>query len=334
MQDFIVVGDIHYEALSAYLPEDDYLTPISQTLRQIWKYARENDVHTIIIAGDVFDNPYPRDDAKKAFLKSLDPKLQYHIILGNHDIATTEVNSLTLCKYFIEDLQLMDNVKFYMRPQQVEIGKLKFDMLPFPHTKPISPNTICIGHFDTKGSLMDNGRISKSNIQLDTRTNSWFLGHLHRRQGNIYPGSICQHKFGEPTNKYFFHCRAEDELNIEINAISINTPYKMVDVIATKIEDIKLDKENIYRIFVADHLDYNQVNKAIAGYHVWQIKGIVKDSKGNVDLSEADLQFQAQNLADERTYLELWLKNKENVDLTEEQIQRALEIADKKRQQN
>ena len=323
---FLAVGDIHLESLSTYLKDEDYLTPVTQTLKQIWTYARENGIEHVFLLGDTFDSPYPRDDAKKAFLQCLDKKLQYHIILGNHDVADSLNNSLQLCKYFIEDLGLMDNVKFHFKPEVVKINGVNFNLLPWPHNKPLSEApAICMGHFEVKGSISDNGRVFKEGVEPDPKY-TWILGHLHRRQGDMYPGSILQHRFGEPANKYFFDVTVNDDNTVTIEDVTINTPYKLLDVVVNSLEDIKLEKQNIYRLFVADHLDFEAVNEAIRGYHIWQIKGLTKDSKGNVELNEADLEFQAQNLADEITYLEKWLSNPDNVDLTPEQVIEAVGI--------
>lgn len=323
---FLAVGDIHLESLSTYLKDEDYLTPVTDTLKQIWTYARENGISHIFLLGDVFDTPFPRDDAKKAFLQSLDKKLQYHIILGNHDVADSTRNSLQLCKYFIEDLGLMDNVKFHFQPEVVNICGVNFNLLPWPHHEPISSApAICMGHFEVKGSISDNGRVFKEGVEPDPKY-TWILGHLHRRQGSMYPGSILQHRFGEPANKYFFDVTVGDDDSVNIEEVTINTPYKLLDVVVNKLDDINLQKNNIYRLFVADHLDFEAVSEAIRGYHIWQIKGLTKDLKGNVELTEAELAFQEQNLADEMVYLEKWLRIPENVNLTPEQVEEAMAI--------
>lgn len=325
---FLFVGDIHIGAIQNYFQGEDYIKPVTQTLKQIWQYARDNAIEDIIIGGDTFDTPFPTDEEKKQFLKCLDTRLQYHIILGNHDIATTQENSLNLLSYIAKDLGLMDNVHFYFTPEEVDIKGIKFNMLPYPYKKPtIEAPAVCIGHFETKGSIADNGKIFKEGIELDNNY-VWLLGHLHRQQGNCYPGSILQCRFGEPVNKYFFDCSIDNNYKIEIEKISINTPYKLIDLIVQKLEDIKLEKENVYRLFVSEHLDLESIVELTKGYKVWQIKGITKNST-TASLTEADVDFQDSSLLDEMIYLRKWLENKEHVDLTEEQINKAIEIVEK-----
>lgn len=322
---FLVVGDIHLEAIAKYFPED-YLSPVTDTLKNIWKYARENAIEHIVILGDIFDNPFPKDETKKAFLKSLDKKLQYHIILGNHDYANVNENSLNLCKYFIEDLGLMDNVKFYLKPTVEEIQGIKFNYLPYPQKQPTTEApAICFGHFETKGAISDNGRPFKEGIVLDKNYN-WFLGHLHRQQGDLYPGSILQCRFGEPVNKYFFDVKVNNDDSISIEKITINTPYKLLDLVIDKYEDLdSLDKNNVYRLYLSSHLDLGEVNKKCQGYNIWQIKGVSPDKK-SIDLTEEEIQDLAEykecSMLDELEYLKNWLEI--NSELTEEEITKAL----------
>lgn len=325
---FLAVGDLHIEALSTYLPDGDYLSPISQTLKQIWEYAKDSNITEVVLLGDIFDTPFPKDDAKKTFLSSLDRDINYHIILGNHDFATVNSNSLNLCHYFIEELGLMNNVKFYFQPTTVNINNVQLNFLPYPYKKPtVNAPAICFGHFETKGSLSDSGRVFKDGEVVDDKY-TWILGHLHRRQGDTFPGSILQHRFGEPANKYFFHCKVQDDDSVIIDPIRIETPYKLLDIIVQKLEDLdSLEKENIYRIYISDHLDINEVTKKLKGFNIWQLKGVAKDSKV-LELSESDLEFQQSDLADEISYLKKWLSNADNVTLEEEQIDDAIKIVE------
>lgn len=325
---FLFVGDIHIGAIQNYFNGEDYIHPVIQTLKQIWEHAKDNGIETIIIGGDVFDTPFPTDEEKKQFLRCLDKKLQYHIILGNHDIATSQENSLNLLSYIVKDLGLLDNVHFYFDPSEVQIDGIKFNMLPYPYKNPTIPApAVCIGHFETKGSISDNGKIFQEGIELN-KDYVWLLGHLHRQQGDIYPGSILQHRFGEPVNKYFFDCFIDTNYNIKIEKITINTPYKLVDLIVQKLEDIKMEKQNVYRLFVSEHLDLESVLELCKGYKVWKIKGFSKETQ-KIELSEADIDFQDSSLLDEMVYLEKWLKDENNVQLTEDQVKKALSIVQK-----
>ena len=325
---FLFVGDIHFEGIESYFPEN-HVELITSTLKQIWQYAREHGVVNVIIGGDVFDNPYPKDETKKAFLKCLDKNLQYYIILGNHDFANSGENSLNLCKYFIEDLGLMDNVKFFTEPKTIEISGVNFDMLPFPRKQPLSKeNSICIGHFQVKGYLGDNGRKFTEGPEIDNK-HIWLLGHLHRQQENLYPGSVVQTKFGEPVNKYFFDCKSDGK-TLKIRKISIDTPFKLLDIVVQKMEDLdNLQKDNCYRLYVASHLDNLEIQKKVKGFNIWQIKGLAKEYKGNPnEISSSDLEYVSANLSNELDFLKIWLQDPSNCKLTENQIEKAMKIVE------
>ena len=322
---FLAVGDVHYES-SASKFFDNHTDLVSQTLKDIWRYALESNISDVILLGDIFETPFPKDETKKAFLKALSNKLNYHIILGNHDIATLQNNSLLLLKYFIQDLGLADNIKFYFEPSEVLIQGVKFNMLPFPHKQPVSPAPcICVGHFETKGSLADNGRAFKDGVELDEKYD-WILGHLHCQQGKVYPGSVVQTKFGEPTNKYFFDCSYTNDKGLSIKKVNIDTPFKLIDLKISSLDDLKgLCVDNCYRIYAPKHLDLNEINKLVQGYKIHSITGCDVINK-EVKVTELDLAFQEQDITDEVVYLGRWLSNPSNTSLNQEQIEQAIDI--------
>ena len=325
---FLFVGDIHYEGIESYFP-NNHLSLISSTLKQIWQYARENGVENVVIGGDIFENPFPKDESKKAFLKTLDKRLNYYIILGNHDYANPQENSLNLCKYFIEDLGLMDNVKFFIQPETIEIDGVPFDMLPFPFTKPLTKeNSICIGHFQVKGYLGDNGRKFNDGPVLDDK-HIWLLGHLHRQQDRLYPGSVVQTKFGEPVNKYFFDCKSNGK-ELKLKKVSIDTPFKLIDLVVQKLEDLDyLKPENCYRLYVPKHLDSLEIQKRTKDFNIWQVKGL--DSGKNIEqqkIDDVDVSYMKANLSNEIDFLKMWLQDPSNCKLNENQIEEAVKIVE------
>lgn len=323
MARFLFVGDIHFESIKNYFP-DNHLSLISDTLLNIWKYGRENGVTNVIIGGDVFDTPYPRDEAKQTFLKTLDRNLNYHIILGNHDYASVTENSFNLCKYFVEDLGLMDNVKFYTTPQTVTIDDVNFDMLPFPATKPLSPNSVCVGHFQVKGYCGDNGRRFTEGNELDD-DHIWLLGHLHKQQGKLYPGSIVQTKFGESVGKFFFDCKT-DGREIKIKRVSITPLFKLLDLVVTSLDDLnQLEEGNCYRLFVANHLDNFEIQKRTNNYNIWQIKGLEKQLQSK-SVVAGDLKYEPFNMVDQIQFLKAWLSQ---TSLNETEIEKAVRIVEK-----
>ena len=115
---------------------------------------------------------------------------------------------------------------------------------------------------------------------------------------------------------------------MEIEKININTPYKLLDLVVNKMEDLDLKKENIYRLYVADHLDLGEINKSCSGYQIWQINGLTKSGKANTQLTEEDIAYQEQNFADEMVYLKSWLETHYKDELTEEQIEKILKYVE------
>jgi len=326
---FLAVGDIHYESIALYYPEK-HLELVNQVLSQIWFYAKKNGIKHVFLLGDIFHTPYPDDSSKKAFLSTLDKCLHYHIILGNHDVSTSSSNSMVLLKYFIEDYGLADNINFYFEPVNLTINDAKFNLLPFPYkNSTCTEKSICMGHFEVNGAQMDNGAVVKNATDLD-KNNFWILGHLHTRQGTLYPGSVVQTRFGENHNKYFFDCIYEnDSLNIE--AVKIKNSYNLLDVKVKTFEELKAVKFNdrdCYRIYASDKINMNDVLEATKGYNIYKVIGVSANNL-NKSIAEEVSYEDFSELTDDKKYLRLWLSNPKNCSLDEKQIEKALEIVEK-----
>lgn len=244
MEEFIVIGDLHIDKPKPY---PNYVQVAIDALCSILDYAKENGVRHIILLGDLFDTPYPSDKSKVALLKSLeDQDLEFHIILGNHDWSSTELNSLELLSYLTESK--FTNVHLYTAPTKKMLSNLRFQFLPFPHAQPISDKTsICCSHVAYSGFRADNGRVMKKGPELN-RKHRWFVGHIHLRQKDIYPGSILQNTFGETEDKYFFHVIAENQHKINVQAVPIPQKYKLRKVVIKSEADFKklIDDKTIY----------------------------------------------------------------------------------------
>jgi len=326
---FLAVGDIHYESIALYYPEN-HIELINKVIKQILYYAKSNGIKEVFFLGDIFHTPYPDDTSKKAFLSSLDRGLNYHIILGNHDVSTSSSNSLVLLKYFIEDYNLADNIKFYFEPTNVKINDVNFNLLPFPYKHPTcSEKSICMGHFAVNGASLDNGAIVKDAIDLD-KNNIWILGHLHTRQGELYPGSIVQTRFGEGVNKYFFDCYYNNS-NLEVEAVKIKNSFNLIDVKVKTLKDLEkysFNNNDCYRIYASNSVSMNDVIEKTKGFNIYKIIGVNNTSSSVLNNDEIICSEDFSELTDDKKYLRLWLSNPKNCDLTVEQIEHALDIVD------
>ncbi|MBO7508249.1 MAG: hypothetical protein J6T39_01220, partial [Clostridia bacterium] len=189
-------------------------------------------------------------------------------------------------------------------------------------------NSICVGHFQVKGYLGDNGRKFNNGPVLDDK-HVWLLGHLHRQQDRLYPGSVVQTKFGEPVNKYFFDCKSNGK-ELKLKKVSIDTPFKLLDLVVQKLEDLDyLKPENCYRLYVPKHLDSLEIQKRTKGFKIWKIMGL--DNNKTLEeqkVEEVDVSYMKANLSNEIDFLKMWLQDPSNCKLNENQIEEAVKIVE------
>lgn len=163
-------------------------------------WCNENSVTDIICMGDLFDrrkftNHTILHEWKREVLDHL-TEFNFHLILGNHDIAyrnSLKVNSPNL---FLNEY---DNIIVYDKPTTVVFDDLQVGFIPWIcnenqeqtfKTLNETPARILFGHFEINGFEMHRGQISTDGIEQDIfkKFHSVFSGHFHHRSsvGNIH----------------------------------------------------------------------------------------------------------------------------------------------------
>ena len=218
-------------------------------------YLKENDITTIIHAGDLMDrrkfvNFNVLNQVRNRFVKYIkDNNIEMHCILGNHDVYyrnTNEVNSLR---------ELFNNdIKIYENPTVINFDGLDIALLPWVNKENEkesldfinnAPAPIMVGHLEIQGYDVIRGVQYNSgmNPKLFNRYEKVLTGHFHCRQehGNIYyMGTQYQITFADIEEKKGFHIFDTDTRDIEF----IENPYQMFHKLSYNDEDgpVELDK--------------------------------------------------------------------------------------------
>ena len=84
---FLHVGDLH---IGKQLNQKSLITDQKHMLNEIIEMMEDNDINTLLIAGDIYDKQIPSKEAVKLFNDFLvnailDHKYKIYIISGNHD---------------------------------------------------------------------------------------------------------------------------------------------------------------------------------------------------------------------------------------------------------
>jgi len=247
------INDTHFGARGDSQLFLDYFMKFFENV--FFPYLKENDITTIIHAGDLMDrrkfvNFNVLNQVRNRFVKYIkDNNIEMHCILGNHDVYyrnTNEVNSLR---------ELFNNdIKIYENPTVINFDGLDIALLPWVNKENEkesldfinnAPAPIMVGHLEIQGYDVIRGVQYNSgmNPKLFSRYEKVLTGHFHCRQehGNIYyMGTQYQITFADIEEKKGFHIFDTDTRDIEF----IENPYQMFHKLSYNDEDgpVELDK--------------------------------------------------------------------------------------------
>ena len=215
----LIVGDLHIGgSLSMGKPssEDSLNSKVldqSRILNWIIKISIEKNVTTLILTGDIFEDPNPDVYLSLIFIDWLKEcqshDINIHIIYGNHDIKR-------IGKKYISGLDIIknlniDNVYFYNSIDTIHTKNFSYTLLPFRDRRslgialdeanshyrnlldmessciPTENKRVAIGHFVLQGSIytgeiddLSNEIILNTNV-FDNYDYTW-MGHVHKPQ--------------------------------------------------------------------------------------------------------------------------------------------------------
>lgn len=215
MSKVALISDIHFGWGSG---NEKFLQMQLNYFRNFFKKRlEENNVGTVIIAGDLFDNRkhmslMVKNEVWKLFKEDL-ANFTIHIIAGNHDVVkrdTNEYNSI----FFLNELP---NVKTYIEPDDIVIDGKKFLLLPWVHEEfdvksyvnqklEIVKETgtkfdYLIAHLDLNGFALNKKVIYEHGTYnpsiFSSITHMLFTGHFHTRSSRVIDGTRFQY-LGSP----------------------------------------------------------------------------------------------------------------------------------------
>ena len=328
----LAVGDIHYDKIDRYFPGKGIEYQDAE-LRKVFDYAANEGLSHVFLMGDVADHPHLSVNAQKSFLSLLTdyaPKFNIYVILGNHDFADEENNSLDMFSHMKRLNLLPDNVHLFDKPEQRKIDGVYFNFLPYPYTEVegAKHSAINLGHFEVAGSIRDNGL--KIRHGLDPKDNAYILGHLHTPHdvGKChYTGTLYQTNFGESLPKSFTRITAKTKGGVphfKCRRIPNDPAFKLINLTIGSKRDLKLIENNpryLYKLFVQEGVD---LSKSTIPDNVFDTIGY--ESKEELDILQTmDLQdvFVDETVNYEAS-LKSWLITK---GLAKSKLKRALKLA-------
>ena len=259
----ISIGDLHLDKLRKLFP-DNHLQLQIHELNKACEFAINKGIRHVFLEGDICEYArlsYEAIDVLIRFFDKWDTKLNFYLILGNHDFAEDGIHSLQpfLTMY---QLKWFKTIHIFDAATQMVIDGVTVNFLPYPHTKPLPSKleAINVGHFEVKGSLRDNGRKIKEGIETKA---TWIMGHLHTPQvvGSVhYSGTLYQLNFGESLPKGFIEFKfryKNGKLEKQIKQIPNDPRFKLFNIVVESKADLRKVTENplyLYKLFVKTNI--------------------------------------------------------------------------------
>ena len=334
----VFVGDLHLDKLRKLFPELHLKLQFAE-INKVCEYCIKQGIRHLIFQGDIGESFRLSEDATEALLRFLhkwDGKLEFHFILGNHDWAENGVHCLRPFVLMYE-FKWFKSVHVHSTLSQVTIGGIDFNMMPYPHTKPPKSKrqAVNVGHFETVGSMRDNGRVIKTGVEVPKKQ-VVFCGHLHTPHdvGPVhYSGTLYQLNFGESLPKSFTVAKFKysgDRLLKQVKRIPVDPRFKLINLVVEKRSDLKKVDPNplyLHKLFLSAGIDLPD-NFLTKNPNVVNIDGYANKQELSALIEESFLEFgEGEELVfNHHEGLGEWLTTK---GATESQIKRAVELVSK-----
>jgi DNA repair exonuclease SbcCD nuclease subunit len=225
--------------------------------RALWsaqiKPLREQGATHVIVLGDLFDDPFPSQEAQLVAMQALASMddMRVLVYIGNHDVHDASHNSLRLLSQ-MPGFGALRHVQFVFTPQVVEWDGLRIGVVPWGYKPPQMHDVdFIVFHHDMIGTRQDSGRITPQGEGLRADVFGDVLaigGHLHepQRLGRcVFVGAGAQLNFGEKPGKRAVTLRYEQG-KMKLRSTPIESPWYLKTVKYDAKEPPRCDEARTY----------------------------------------------------------------------------------------
>jgi len=232
-----IICDTHWGARSDNQSMLKYFSVFYKKV--FFPYIDKHNIDTVVHLGDLFDrrkfiNFYTLSVFHKFFLDPLSSrKIDFRILLGNHDVYYKNSNSLNSITELFYD---MDNVIVYPMSTKVSFDGVDFGFVPWinseneKETKAFLKKapSILFGHFEINGFEFVPGVMSRNGFDDDNfkKFDTVLSGHYHRKMSrkNIhYLGAPYEMTWSDYGDRRGFHVFDTDTREL----VFIENPHKI-----------------------------------------------------------------------------------------------------------
>ena len=311
--------------------DNDYQEAVYNSFAKIVNQAIKNEVHFVLIAGDVFDNEARSVRATRFFkeqcLKLDEHDINVYIINGNHDPYRIDGELLELPSNVkicdsedVSQFQVYQNDKLIARivGQSYRGSSESRKMFTYYTTPDQSVYNIGLLHTQLEPNNSNYVPVSKEELKNHNHIDYWALGHIHQKTiindhipYIIYPGIPQGRDIGETGLGGFFMVHLEPENTYYEFKTTSDFVFKQIELDIEEMEEDTISELNYY---VKEKLEkiYQSFDKEIKGY---VIRLLLKGSTEIYDiLNEQEEEVLNDLLTNLRPYFSkkspsLWINN-------------------------
>lgn len=226
----VLISDTHFGVRNDSQLFIDHFASFYQNV--FFPYLEENNINTIIHAGDLFDrrkfvNFNVLSSFRNLFFEELKSRnIEMHLVIGNHDTYFKNTNILNSPEQLLGEYE---NIKVYKSPQNISLDGRLISVLPWINSEneeesmDFIKNTnseMLVGHLELDGfeavrGMKHEGSLKASSFSKFSRVVS---GHFHCKQSkkNItYLGSPYQMVFSDAGEERGFWEMDTDDLSMK-----------------------------------------------------------------------------------------------------------------------
>ncbi len=242
----LCIGDLHIDKLSYLIP--GFTKLVLKCLVSTIQDSLRHGITDVVLAGDIFDSPFPTQSTQVAFFRALS-KLDVNVmaLLGNHDYSNVNTHSMLIAEWL--GGRKGSNFQVISKPTSLKIDGVKYLMMPHPYVSDLDKSVdFGIGHFAVNGARADNGFTVRSS---HAPKGNWILGDFHTPQSGRsksckydYLGSLTQLGWKEKSKKSVIRIEDGEKLRVPVSPT-----YRMKEIIAESDDDVaNLDASVFYNI--------------------------------------------------------------------------------------
>lgn len=260
---------------------DERKREVRNTFLRLVEYAKNNDVHHILLSGDIFDSdkPFKKDkDFFYSLIKS-NPDIYFYYLKGNHDQTEIYNETFDNLKTFSNEwtsYEIDDDVVI----NGIEIDKSNYSSFYSSLRLEKNKKNIVMIHGQISDSISINS-IKLSKLK-DKNIDYLALGHVHKHQEGtidnrgeyVYPGCLEGRGFDEEGEKGFVLLNVNEKIThqfipfsertIQEVEVDISKANCIIDILKIIKEKIVFNTKDIYRIIlcgdISGELEFNEAD--------------------------------------------------------------------------